>query len=189
MRIACLGWGSLVWRPDALPIRRQWFRDGPLLPIEFARQSDDGRMTLVLADGVPPVRSLWALISVGDLDKAQEALRKREGIWTKNVAKHIGHWSQGEGSAGLGSAAVGKWATSLDLDAVVWTALPARFGGSEGTVPDADQVVEYLRDQPAEVRRSAEEYVRRTPVQIDTEIRRRMEVELGWTPTGGTYGT
>ena len=39
MKIACLGWGSVIWDPRALPIQREWFKDGPFAPVEFTRQS------------------------------------------------------------------------------------------------------------------------------------------------------
>lgn len=77
--IVCLGWGSLIWRPETLPIRSGWSEDGPCLPVEFARQSRDGRITLVIVPGVRSVRSLWARMSVDRLEVAKEALRVREG--------------------------------------------------------------------------------------------------------------
>src|SRR3989442_11987466 len=70
--------------------------DGPFLPIEFARQTSDGRLTLVLVRNqptVPLVRSLWALFSVSQLDVARQTLADCEGIQKEraNVEKSV--WS------------------------------------------------------------------------------------------------
>ena len=46
-----------------LNIENKWFEDGPLLPIEFTRQSDNGRMTLIIDNAAKPVRTLWALMT------------------------------------------------------------------------------------------------------------------------------
>jgi hypothetical protein len=72
MIIACLGWGSLVWNPGDLPISSAWRSDGPTIPVEFTRQSDNGRITLVITDAAPEVAVLW----VGE----REELKRRRRI-------------------------------------------------------------------------------------------------------------
>jgi hypothetical protein len=56
----------------------------------------------------------------------------------------------------------------------------------EKRVPTSDEVIAFLRMLPPEVRSGAEEYIRKTPRQIDTAYRRRIEAELHWTPIVGS---
>ncbi len=177
-RVACLGWGSLIWEPKGFVIQGKWFEDGPLIPVEFARQSQDGRITLVLVETVTMVPSLWALMDTVDLASAVEALRSREGILMKNVEKHVCRWSAGQPSPRL-IPGLSEWAKSHDLDHVVWTGLPPKFNGAEIT-PSVEQVVEYLRALAGEERERAERYVRLAPRQINTPYRSCIESSLRW---------
>lgn len=179
--IACLGWGSLIWDPGDLPVEEQWFEDGPALQMEFARQSSDGRLTLVLLPTGTEVRSLWARFCVANLGEARRALAKREGVSEKDEGKYIATWTRCEKTPGE-PAGISAWATARDLDAVVWAALPPRFRGQNGRAPTVDEAVQYLRELPEAERRNAERYIRMAPRQIDTLYRRRFERELGWTP-------
>lgn len=163
MNIGCLGWGSLIWDPRELPIRGYWFDDGPLVPVEFARQSKDGRMTLVVAPDARRIRVLWALMDSANPNEAREQLGKREGI-KRYVDAHLGLWVQGAAESLPG---IGQWTRARNLDSVVWTALPAKFGGVE-PMPNGDDVIEYLRELKGVQRDNAERYVRRTPRQVDT---------------------
>ena len=77
-RIACIGWGSLVRDQRDLPVVGDWRNDGPMLPVEFARESGGRRLTLVICDGVQPVQTYWCLLNVSDLSNAVSKLAKRE---------------------------------------------------------------------------------------------------------------
>lgn len=179
MRIACLGWGSLVWDPRELPMRRQWFDDGPFAQVELARQSRDGRITWVLTARADYVRLLWAQMDATDLDKSREALREREQITAKEWKPLIGSWRTGDPDVPL-IAQLPAWASAHGVEAVIWTALPPKFG-EEDRVPSEDEVVRHLGGLQGQRRDNAERYIRCTPRQIDTAYRRRIERELGWT--------
>lgn len=177
--IACLGWGSLVWDPKELAIQRQWFTDGPLIRVEFMRQSQDGRITLVLTESANPVRSLWAVMNSTELSSAISDLRKRERIPKANTEKHIGSWSCGQPSPAL-IPNLADWAAAQEIDHAIWTNLPPKFKGEE-QAPSSDQVVQYLGGLVGEQREVAERYVRFTPRQINTTYRRLIEEAIRWT--------
>src|SRR5450759_3605994 len=173
MKIACLGWGSLIWRPGNLLIQRKWFNDGPLLPVEFVRKSDNGRLTLVITETAKPVRTLWALMTTDNIEIAKTSLRIREGISKEKLNSRIGSLTvEDEITEGI-NLIIKNWAISLKLDAVIWTTLPSKFNNLEGQVPTIDEAISYLRSVDINTWETAQEYVRRTPKQIDTEFRRR----------------
>lgn len=178
LRIACLAWGSLVWDPRELPIRRVWFNDGPFAPVEFTRQSDNGRITLVIDPKAGPVRVLWGHMMSSSLDDARKALRDREGITGTNSLSRIGSWGIGD-SLPRDIPELPQWADARGLDAVVWTALVPKFEGKERS-PSVDEVIAYLRGLLGTVRDYARQYVERAPRQIDTAYRRQIEAALGW---------
>ncbi len=166
--------------PKDLPIQKHWFEDGPMIPVEFARESSRGRITLVLAPGAILVRSLWAIMDPQELGEAKEALRVREGIGNRKYSNGIGTWRTGEPSPDL-IPDLSAWSGSRGVDAVVWTALPPELGGISG-VPTENQIVDYLSPRTGDEKSSAQEYVEKTPKQIDTAYRRKVEEVLGWTP-------
>lgn len=177
--IVCLGWGSLVWDSRELPIQRTWFEDGPFVPVEFARQSDDGRITLVLEPTARLVRCLRAVMDATEVPIARRALRDRENILEKNEATGIGSWSVGQPSPAF-IQALPDWAISRGVHHVVWTALRAKFNRKKQT-PTQDQIVAYLAGLTGAQRDNAERYVRLAPRQIDTVYRRHIEAALNWT--------
>jgi len=182
--IACLGWGSLVWDPRDLPVRGRWHSDGPLLPLEFARESGakpkgerGDRITLVICADAPRVRSYWALIDVPDLDAARQRLAKREGMTGQ---KAVGFWDRAsnEGS-GQEASTIATWAAAHDLSGAVWTDLPCKFDG-DAAKPSIEQVLAFLNGLDEDKKAVAEAYVRQAPAQIDTPYRRLLAERLGW---------
>jgi hypothetical protein len=180
MTIVCLGWGSLVWNPDSLDLASEWSTDGPAIPVEFARQSDNGRITLVIAEGAPAVAVLWAKLAASDIEEARGQLARREGISARNVSKGVGYWTRDGRSACTEAGAIGQWAEVRGYDGVVWTSLQPRFAGVY-RVPSEAEVVGYLTSLIGHVRAEAEIYCRRAPAQIRTPYRAIIEARLGWT--------
>src|SRR6185369_1029997 len=94
-----------------------------------------------------------------------------------------GYWVRDGDSRGQCANLVRQWAARRDVEAVIWTDLPARFNGINGQIPNADEVIEFLRHREGQERQNAMDYVMKAPRQISTEYRRQIEERLRWMPT------
>jgi hypothetical protein len=193
-RIGCLAWGSLLWDPRTLPLAAVFLPDGPLLPIEFSRVALDGRVTLVIDPRAKAVRTFWAPLAVESLAAGVGALALREGVTPERIGDWIGVETRAGLEGGAGESpesvrtAIAEWLAVKPLDAVVWTALPARTPDGRFERPDRAVLVDHLERLEGTARERAEQYIRRAPERLRTPNRLHFEAVFGWSPQGGTPG-
>lgn len=189
MQIAILGWGSLIWQPKDLKfdVNIGWKENGPVLPIEFARISKDGRLTLVITPNGTDVPTLYSVSSFDSLDLAVLNLKKREGT----VKENIGYYDKTKDEFFPPNFPIKEkdniknWIQTTDFDAVIWTNLPENW-----EIRNEEKVViktinpndrlEYLQNLKGSESDLAEEYIRNTPKQIATKYRKKIMETLGW---------
>lgn len=186
MRIAILGWGSLIWDPRNLEIDKTlgqngWFTDGPMLPIEFARISQDGRLTLVIAQGRDEVKTLYSISLFEELDHTILDLAIREGCPKSKIGFFVKSSGLFQSKSNIQNY-IESWIKQKDeIEAVIWTDLAMNFKDKIGLELTEENAINYLKYLPNEIKIKAEQYVRRAPTSISTTIRRMIEIELGWT--------
>ncbi len=180
MRIAIIGWGSLLW--DEVPsfdsLHGPWSFDGPVLPIEFSRVSAKrpGALTLVIDETAgAPCRTAWALSHRRSTAKAIEDLRRRE----QAPAEAIGVWTAA-GDRRMASpvpATIEPFARERDLDAVVWTGLSANFAERRGCSFSVAAAIDHLRSLSPVEAPEAERYIRLAPALVRTPLRDAVEAD------------
>ena len=182
MKIAVIAWGSLVWAPRTLQATAEFAPNGPLLPIEFCRVSDDGRLTLVIDETFGAVCSTHSAPSaLQDLDAAIENLRVREAM---THARQVGFVEVASGKQSDVAAqrhpdavaTIAAWALSSGYDAAIWTALASNFdepdkGGEPFSVSAAIAYLERVKNRDAATFDLALDYIRRAPSQVETPVR------------------
>ena len=175
-KIVCLGWGSLIWDPREFRdfLRSQWFSDGPALPVEFTRISGDQRVTLIIDQEAVPVATLWTEVNVESLDHAKEALMNREGTIPKHI-HHIGIYEQADN---IIDTSVKAWIQERGFDYAMWTGL-SYSKASNGKRPPIEFVLSHLEGLDLPKRRTAFEYIKKAPKQINTEYRRAIVKAFG----------
>jgi len=189
MRVAIIGWGSLIRCPGNLTLGSKWHRGGPEIPIEFARASGGKRLTLIVYPKADPQPTFWALSGCEKLEEAQNELRRREGIGRKHAGwihaiDDTGEF-RGHDRASPARVHIAEWLRArTDVDAAVWAGLgpewPADVEDSFG-VYSMQAAISFLKDlQERGIHHGAELYVRHVPPEVDTPLRRAIEKELGW---------
>ncbi len=187
MKTAILGWGSLIWQPKYLKFDANigWKENGPVLPIEFARISNDGRLTLVITPNGTEVPTLYAVSSFDSLDLAVLNLKKREGT----SEEYIGYYNKTKDEFSpidfTFKENIKNWIQTTNFDAVIWTNLPENWEirNEEKVVVktiDPNNRIEYLQNLKGSESGLAEEYIRNTPKQIATTYRKQIITTLGW---------
>ncbi|SDS50975.1 hypothetical protein SAMN05216503_3290 [Polaribacter sp. KT25b] len=187
MKIAVLGWGSLIWQPKELAFDKEfrWKEDGPTLPIEFARISKDGRLTLVITSEGTEVLTLYTLSTYKVLEEAVLNLAVREGSGRKSIGYYDKTSDDFMPEKFQFKTKIREWIHKTNFDAVIWTNLGEKWKIEEKVnerLISPEKRIEYLREFKGNKKALAEEYIRKTPIQIRTKYRKLIEKELNWTP-------
>ena len=190
MKIAILGWGSLLWEGGGKfdEHHEPWQFDGPSLELEFSRVSESraGALTLVIdpENGVP-ITVAYCLSTRSEPDDAICDLRHREGTTRRNIG--VANLSTGtaEGWNNESCSAILTWAIEKKIDVVVWTDLGSNFHQKVGQRFSAQSAIYYLQGLNSNGKAKAAEYVRRAPEFIKTPLRQALEGTPWFPSTSG----
>ncbi len=161
VKIAILGWGSLIPSPRDLSIARDWQEAGPILEIEFSRISGDGRLTLVI-DPVhgSAVTTLYATSTYEQLEDAVCNLMAREKTDRNNI--------------GVASKRISENRSCNHPEV-----LPAVQEWLNASNFSTDDAYEYLESLAPVCKENARKYIRQAPPQTKTALRQYLDTR-GW---------
>ena len=189
MKIAILGWGSLIWDTDTEKGKEfarcccgNWkIAQGLKLPLEFSRVSESRgyALTLVIDEEHGTQCAVSYVISKRKaLNDAIFDLRSRE----ETTCRNIGYWTTSSGTSEFGATQerIGAWAKKSSLDAVVWTALESNFtkeNKANATEFSVEHAIRHIKNLTREGKAKAAEYIWRAPDEIRTKLREKLETE------------
>lgn len=182
MRIAILGWGSLLWEGGAEFDRwhTDWAYDGPTLKIEFSRISKKRlqALTLVIDDEHGAATTVaWCLSKRTRLEDALRDLQSREDTTTDKIGSVLISPTDDSRKGTSAEGPIGTWARARNLDAVIWTALRSNFKKETKKAFSVAAAMTHLKSLPPEAKVKAAEYVWRAPNFVRTPLRAATQVE------------
>lgn len=184
MKIAIIAWGSLIWDPRTLKIKDRFKPTGPHLPLEFARISKDGRLTLAISKKYGTgCRTYVATSQFTNMEQAVENLWEREsgprnftpGWFKQNNHKFtetVSWYVRGQKHPNeLQYRIMKEWIQGTDYDAVIWTSLKVKFYEKTKKLFTPQEAVKYLKKLDPEARARAIEYIENAPPEMRTYVR------------------
>ena len=181
MRIAIVGYGSLIWDLDNLAphVTGQWsLGTGPKMPVEFSRISPKRKMGLVLVvDQTLNHQCQTNIIesSRSNLQHTINDLAARE----RCDAEMIGHLDM-NGNGLHGFSYVEEWLERSSFDGVVWTALPGNYHSHTGRAFSHHNARDYLRTLKRDALVEAWRYIEFAPEVTATPFRQFLAEDPFW---------
>jgi hypothetical protein len=192
VKIAILGWGSLITNPGSLRLAEPFRPGGPRLLLEFSHVSLDGRLTLIIDEVNGAWCPSWFAVSAHtEIKPAILDLQARENLkfasrvgWLEcRMSHNHARWCANPRSwklAPQSSKATLIWAATHDFDAVIWTASYSNFHlkGKAGEPFSLGAVQRYLDRLTPGYRVVARQYAQGCPSEICTPARTIIESQL-----------
>lgn len=182
MKIAILGWGSLLWdnQEKFKEFNKQlgsWqFDDGPSLPLEFSRisQSRGNALTLVIDEENGTLcKVAYAFSKRKNPDDTICDLRCREGTTINNIGYYFADKSRKYSRNGLSD--ISEWAKEKNIDVVIWTDLESNFKNRTGESFSIRSALLQIQKLNPESKVKAAEYMWRAPDFINTPLRKALQ--------------
>jgi len=182
MKIAILGWGSLLWdqRAEFYKQHEDWQFDGPSLKLEFSRVSKTRNyaLTLVLdSNNGNSCQVAYALSKRKNPDDAICDLRCREGTTLKNIGFYFSDGSRKQSREEEALKSIQSWASERKIDVVIWTDLASNFQEKSkcNKSYSIDAALCHIQTLDTEGKVKAAEYIWRAPKFIDTPLREALQ--------------
>ena len=182
MKIAILGWGSLLWdrRAEFYKQHEDWQCDGPSLKLEFSRvsQTRNDALTLVLdLNNGESCEVAYALSKRRNPDDAICDLRCREGTTLENIGFYFADGSRKQSREGDVLKGIQSWALERKIDVVIWTDLASNFREKSKCKKPIfiEAALCHIQALDTEGKAKAAEYVWRAPQFIDTPLRKELQ--------------
>ena len=179
MKIAILGWGSLLWdgQIDFDKQHRDWLFDGPELKLEFSRISTSRKGALTLV--IDPYNGALCRVAYAfskRLDPADAIcdLRSREKTTLSKIGFYFCDGSQKQSRNSEAFNTISSWAVQHAIDVVIWTDLESNFKIKFSV----ESAIQHINNLDVEGKAKAAEYVWRAPNFVKTPLRTVLEENL-----------